>query len=378
MLNSLYIRNYRNLKSLKLDSLDQVNLITGKNNTGKSSLLEAILIYASKGNLQEIAEVIESHGEYLDINNSSTDNQEAEYGALSSLFHNRIAAFESEDAISVGEILKSEHGDVSTAPGTVALKFLRFIDEKQKDENGIIISRRKIIEEGTHEDNYEIGFNVIVKGGFKKLLTLGSINFRGIGIVDKSITDNFQFIKTGNFDREINGKLFDNIALTNKEKYVVEALKIIEPSTERIAFIEKNKGRNRERTAIIKLENIKETYPLKSMGDGINRVLTIILALVNSENGFLMIDEFENGLHYTAQEQLWKIIFKLSKDLNVQIFATTHSEDCISGFQRTLNHPQNNVKGKLIRLDNIDGVIQQTQFSSDELRIANEQDIEVR
>jgi AAA15 family ATPase/GTPase len=69
------------------------------------------------------------------------------------------------------------------------------------------------------------------------------------------------------------------------------------------------------------------------MGDGMNRILTIILALVNSDNGCLLIDEFENGLHYTVQENLWRIIFHLSKELNIQVFATTHSEDCIKGFQ---------------------------------------------
>jgi AAA15 family ATPase/GTPase len=114
------------------------------------------------------------------------------------------------------------------------------------------------------------------------------------------------------------------------------------------------------------------------MGDGINRILTIILALVNSDNGFLLLDEFENGLHYTVQEKMWKIIFDLSNTLNVQVFATTHSEDCISGFQRVLNNSDNSQSGKLIRLDNNCGNIKPVEYSSGELKIANEQDIETR
>jgi len=114
------------------------------------------------------------------------------------------------------------------------------------------------------------------------------------------------------------------------------------------------------------------------MGDGINRVLTIILALVNSDNGFLLIDEFENGLHYTVQKQLWEIIFKLSYILQIQVFATTHSEDCISGFEQTLNNSQNQSMGKLIRLDNKNGNIVQVEFNANELKIADEQDIEIR
>ena len=60
------------------------------------------------------------------------------------------------------------------------------------------------------------------------------------------------------------------------------ALRIIEPDVERIAFIEESP---RERTAVVKLKSISNVLPLKSMGDGINRILTIILALVNSDNG---------------------------------------------------------------------------------------------
>ena len=114
------------------------------------------------------------------------------------------------------------------------------------------------------------------------------------------------------------------------------------------------------------------------MGDGINRILTIILALVNSDNGFLLIDEFENGLHHTVQEQLWNVIFNLAQKLNVQIFVTTHSEDCISGFENILNSPNNSLDGKLIRLDNDNGTIKQVEFNAKELKIATDQNIETR
>jgi AAA15 family ATPase/GTPase len=114
------------------------------------------------------------------------------------------------------------------------------------------------------------------------------------------------------------------------------------------------------------------------MGDGINRILTIILALVNADSGFLLIDEFENGLHYTVQEKLWSIIFQLSKELNIQVFVTTHSEDCIRGFQSALNRQENLSDGKLIRLDNENGIIKQVEFDAKELKIADEQDIEIR
>jgi len=114
------------------------------------------------------------------------------------------------------------------------------------------------------------------------------------------------------------------------------------------------------------------------MGDGINRILTIILALVNADNGYLLIDEFENGLHYSVQEKLWNIIFNLSKKLGIQVFATTHSEDCIIGFETVLNNKTNQLEGKLIRLELIEGSVRQVEFNAKELKIANDENIETR
>jgi AAA15 family ATPase/GTPase len=119
-------------------------------------------------------------------------------------------------------------------------------------------------------------------------------------------------------------------------------------------------------------------YTLKSMGDGINRILTIILALVNSDNGFLLIDEFENGLHYSVQEKLWEIIFSLSEKLNIQVFATTHSEDSILGFESILNDKETQLEGKLIRLELTNGFVRQVEFNADELKIASDGNIETR
>jgi AAA15 family ATPase/GTPase len=90
-----------------------------------------------------------------------------------------------------------------------------------------------------------------------------------------------------------------------------------------------------------------------------------------------LIDEFENGLHHTVQENLWKVIFYLAERLNIQVFATTHSEDCIRGFENILN-TQENSEGKLIRLDNVDGKIVEVEFDANEMRIANENGIEIR
>lgn len=380
MLKSLHIKNYRNLKDFRLDSVDRVNLITGKNNTGKSTLLEAIVIYATKGNPANLEQILEQHGELMrqSVRQYGRKFTEEEYyKALSSLFTNRIAGFEPEDYISIGEIEDNLFKELPVSTGSVVLRFVKYFNELRKSEEGNLFRQRIIFEDEKLKEDLKLGFQISINNVYERLYPLDNFNFRQLGYGERVNTNNHQFIKTANIDRKINSQLFDEITLTDKERFVIDALRIIEPQTERIAFVE-NDSRISERVAVIKLKNSKDIYPLKSMGDGINRILTIILALINSEDGFLMIDEFENGLHYTVQEQLWRIIFKLSVDLNVQVFATTHSEDCISGFERVLNSSEVSASGKLIRMDNIDGIIKKTMFSPDELKIANEQDIELR
>jgi predicted ATPase len=376
MLSSLNITNYRNLKDLTINSLSRVNLITGKNNTGKSTLLEAIAIYATRGDSNLICQLLEERGENYKPKSSNTNLTDVNTRSFSSLFTDRNIGFDVADAILIGNVEGTFFGKELSAEKTVSLRFVKYVDKTELDSDGNSVSKRIIAPDGAEKQtgDYRVGFEIKV-GDVSSLLPLDEENPYKSVFRKTNNDSNIQFIRTRNIDRGVNGNLFDKITLTKKEEYVVEALKIIEPLTKRIAFVEENSG---ERDAVIKLSGVERVLPLRGMGDGINRVLTIILALVNADNGFLLVDEFENGLHYTVQEQLWSIIFKLSKKLNVQVFVTTHSEDCIKGFEKVLNSLNSSWKGQLIRLDNKNGKIEQVEFSADELSIANDLNIEIR
>ncbi|MDR0605131.1 MAG: AAA family ATPase [Bacteroidales bacterium] len=358
MLDSLLIKNYRILKEFKVNALAQINLITGKNNTGKSTILEAISLYTCKGDLSCILQLLKDNGEYFG------EQQELNIRLLSSVFTDRIISFDPQSAIVTGNIDNTQY---------IRLKFVKYVDELQKNGQEHIVGK-KILPDNSETDDYKTGFTVKINNSSSQLFLEEKFSLM-FGYRNLFIPDKFQYIRAGNTVTDT-GKMFDNIILTDKEKYVIEALRIIEPRTERIAFVMDEYSR--KRNAVVKLSNAAGTQSLKSMGDGINHVLTIILALVNAENGFLLIDEFENGLHYSVQKQLWKMIFKLSQMLNIQVFVTTHSNDCISGFENVLNSSENTVKGKLIRLENINGHIKHVEYLSDELKIANEQKIETR
>jgi predicted ATPase len=370
MLHSLHISNYRNLKDLTIPSLSRVNLITGRNNTGKSTVLEAIGVYATKGATDWIYQTLEERGENCKPKEAGADYLNLNIRTLSSLFTDGKVEFAAAGAIRIG-------GAEDALPEQdVSLRFVKYMEKTESGADGNIV--RKVIvnqkEEEEQAGDYRIGFE-IKAGDRARILSLDEyLPYRNT-FRRADGTGRIQFVRARHIDKGIDGNLFDAIALTGKEAYVIEALKIIEPSTERIAFVEESRG---ERSAVIKLSGLQRVWPLQSMGDGMNRMLSLILALVNAGDGFLLIDEFENGLHYTVQKQLWQIIFSLARTLHTQVFVTTHSNDCIKGFEQVLNGLDHSSEGRMIRLDSENGRIKQVEFSARELFIANDQHIEIR
>jgi AAA15 family ATPase/GTPase len=86
----------------------------------------------------------------------------------------------------------------------------------------------------------------------------------------------------------------------------------------------------------------KHTLPLSYFGDALQKMMryAITAATLHSENGskeikkYLLIDEIENGLHYTVHDEFWEMLFKLAIAYDIQIFAATHSREMIEAFNR--------------------------------------------
>lgn len=169
--------------------------------------------------------------------------------------------------------------------------------------------------------------------------------------------------------------MWDKVALKPEEEEVLKGLRIIAPDVERLTLIGQSE-RQRTRIPVVKSRDLAEPIPLRSIGEGTNRLFGILLALVNARNGLLLIDEVDSGLHCTVHADLWRLIFEVAERLNVQVFATTHSWDCIKGFQQNLLDKPD--KGMLIRLENRRGYIVPILFDGARLGIATRQDIEVR
>jgi predicted ATPase len=170
-------------------------------------------------------------------------------------------------------------------------------------------------------------------------------------------------------------RFWDGIALTPSEDDVIEAMRLITPEVERLVLKPIDEG-SRTRVPFVKIKGQDEPVTLRSLGDGMNRVFGIALALAKARDGLLMIDEVENGLHYSVQSDIWRMIFEVARKLNVQVFATTHSYDCIKAFEEAAR--TSDEEGVLIRLAQKGGRTLVGEFDENELGVAVQGQIEVR
>ena len=348
ILNSLEIRNFRGFQHLAIERLGRVNLIVGKNNIGKSSLLEALQLYARRGSPRLIKEMLEGRDEgSLSSPTTYTATMiENLLPGLKYFFYGRKLV----------QLLPITIGPVNSSEDTLSILVGGFVDLN------------------TPED---IGPRFSIHLGTQQIVNVGSsAMFSGFLMVEPAESINHVFIPPNGLQGELIGRLWDGIALTNLETEVIDALRIAAPGIEGLSIIG-DPGSVRGRIPIIKLTDIDEPIPMRSLGDGMQRILTIALALVNSKNGIVLIDEFENGIYYSAQPELWQFIFKLAHRLNVQVFATTHSWDCVEGFQKAAQE-NTEEEGMLVRLSLLGDDVIATLFDERRLGIATRQQIEVR
>ena len=137
-----------------------------------------------------------------------------------------------------------------------------------------------------------------------------------------------------------NIEFIDNFGFTNYElKLVYEAVQIKDKEDVLYKYINEF-DKNILNFKIIggdkpQCKTVKGDYQdLNEFGDGLKHYISIICSLYSCENGYLFIDEIDNGIHYTQLDKLWEIILTISKEQNVQVFATTHSKECIESYAR--------------------------------------------
>jgi predicted ATP-dependent endonuclease of OLD family len=343
--------------------------IKGKNNAGKSTLLEAVEIYASNAAPIAILDILKSRQETW-FSEAQQHFQGSTENYIRHLFFGRKLPKIEEPGIVLSQ------GSDETAIGIFMAAYQETYDDRQE----IQLLRRVRLALHDINDIAQIR-TLLVAEDKESTRIISNLHHRNArSIYDLKTPKSkyiWQVVPTGNITNRKLAILWDLISLTELESEVINALKLIDTKVDGVAFVEdSSQPSDRDRIPLVKMSGIEEPLPLKSMGDGMNRLFNIIIALCNARNGLLLIDEFENGLHWTVQPQVWDIVFRLSERLNVQVFATTHSRDCVTGFDRAWN--QYTHLGAFLRLDAKKDSIEVTEYTNETLTDAIEMDVEMR
>jgi predicted ATP-dependent endonuclease of OLD family len=369
MLRDLTIQNYRCFKDFHIDDLARVNLIVGQNNSGKTTFLEAIYLLVQQQNIQAVFDVLSSRGELSQIQTPLPSGQavnRSKYQFEHIFYGHQLTPDLSIYIQSQKEELLSLKIQANPTNQQVLIPVAEEVETR-------FLAWELI---ACYNQNATVKISLLRDASIAHLVSskLTERNNNYLSLVG-STQGNFNLLKSTAIAFNAMAVFWDAITLTPKEESVVAALQILEPDVERISF---TSNPTTDSGILIKIRGQNHPIPLGSMGDGMRRILSIAMAAVSSENGFLLVDEVDTGLYYQTQTDMWRMIFETAQRLNVQVFATTHSWDCIAAFQEALEQSENSFVGKLFRLSRRGEDIRAVEYTPDQLSVAVRQSIEVR
>ena len=374
LMESFEVENFRSLKHLKLEKLARVNLLVGKNNSGKTSVLEGLYSIANIRN-QYWVQTIES------TRHLNTDRSDFRH-----LFYNLdIANHISLSSTYCGE-LPEALVPVATLQATLELvdrhtfipRELAYYERRPKMPKNPHAPDSLLVNFQTPESIKPIRFEL------RRALKQEYMEIYPEDDESRTYLENGPAFIAGprNMVRLLNTTnsyywLNDELEGLKVNKQEVQVLKVLRSLDARIERIELSPSRQ------IYLDlGLNTLLPLNLMGDGIQRLLSILAAMASNAGGIVLIDELDNGLHYSALRILWKGILQAARDYNVQVIATTHSAEALRHLTWVLDEEENAsyrddvAAYTLIRAK--DDTVRSFRYDASQLNFAMEHDIEVR
>lgn len=376
-LPDLSISGFRGIASLQISRLGRVTLLTGRNGVGKTTVLEAVRVFASRGGHAELSSVLMNRGEHSLV--TDDDGDRIAVPDLSALFFGRRI---SGDGISIGSGRRDDIVNIrEIAPTAEQMSLFARIMPRKTGGNG-----PERVLASIHGKNQQVLPLFLSQQGSasRRRYAWNPYAVRGIpraafGDIDPDSEIDCVALGPGLLTNYQIARFWDTIALTDEENKAVQALRVVlRSSVERVAIVaEDDHFRRHGRSARVRLRGEKHPVPLKSLGDGAVRLLSVALGLANSAGGFLVMDEAENGIHYSAQRRFWRMVLETAHENDVQVLATTHSWDCVRGFAEAVSD-LDSIKGAVLRIERKGEEAWAVEYSEDQLRVAAEQRIEVR
>ena len=300
---NIEIKNFRGIDHLKIDDFSRVNILLGQNSSGKSSVLECLLLMMGMSN-PDLPQTI----------NSIRSRNYSSFADLGYMFHNYDLKVKPEICSELFDDTKRH----------LSLELTYVFDEKSQPDlqNGQIPTS----ETKTYLNTLKMLFDV--ESGQQKSTYECGLTFNQQGLISN------RKLAEGYLEKNSVAFLAADLAAGNPANDLVELAKrrLKDTVTEQLKHFDSRITALEilNNIAYVGLEGINQLLAVNMQGDGLRRYLNIVAASANPMNNILLIDEIDNGLHYSAYKKLWEAIFSLATTTNKQVFVTTHSKETLS------------------------------------------------
>lgn len=362
MLKTLAMRGFRRFESYVLNDLTTVNLIVGKNNCGKTTVLEAVELLVSNRHPSAFAEVAGRRREVLALR--------PRYGVeVSHLFSGHVCH-------------PGTRFDLSSDQREMAATILS-LDEVGEDAESWDMMRRNRGRPIDVDDEPDPEFGLRIATGADGSPAVFPVDKEGTLLYDSwrrsmrsgSTEPQVRFL---GLNSQVDGMrdAWNSVIAEGREDEIAQDLQFLVPDIASIHFLASDRLRSGS-TILVGRHKGGRRMPIGSYGDGLRRLLALRLALQGANHGYLLIDEIDSGFHWTVMEDMWRLLVEVAKESDVQIFATTHSLDCILGLGSLVNsRPE---LSKHVSIQKVHPALTQAvSFAGEQIAIAVEQAIELR
>jgi hypothetical protein len=308
MLTKIHIQNFKGFRDTQIEPLRKVNLILGGQNVGKTSVLEAVYLGAAGiDRFQQIAAQFRVA--------EGGDNQRYVDSVLKGM--SRSIELTNEAEI----ILRTGFNSPAHVKG--------FLDLKQINHGDLRVSRF-------------VGGPNVVDNPDEWADQIGPIDaFRQLSFIDPLAVSVHLPNQLGLV------QLFDQAVLARKKRVLLAMLQKIEPRLEDMHSL----SPDGEQRIYVELKGIGEALPLPQLGHGFSRLVHLYCSLLATNAKLALMDEVENGIHYSSLPTLFQGIQNIAAQHGVQTLMTTHSWDCIRAAYQTFADADSLQDFQLIRLE---------------------------
>ena len=301
MIESIEIKNYKVLDSIEVENLAQINIFVGKNNCGKTSLLEAIFLNFQPSNPMNIVSVVSNFIRQIQV---SHDNLDYFFNQLDMTKPIKITSSYNHQKMHLQITPKTTNDFTQILPNDINPNDINMdIDKVLDKKTGAYITGL----------NFDIQFN-------------GSPAVRSSFDIRRNNINNVIQVDYPSFS----GMIFPSHMALMDAASILARLRILKKEQELLAYLqifdEKIQGIEVINGEImIDLADMPKKISLNTMGEGLKKYLAILASVIVGEYKYICIDEIENGLHFESMHKLLESVIKLAQKTDIQLFVSTHS-----------------------------------------------------